>query len=230
DESSLEEKQPAIKRHPAGHYQPPELTRSKSRSFSVNTAVNSEQSNSTIPDQIVLLRRRNMVLYSLHLNRQIATSSSQAARNDVQHWAVVYIFRQNYELFTDGLASERPNLKYGMLCNESARVNFKMKATMLRRWRMELFLIRISHCCAAAMLVSAVHNQNASSRIVLGKDDIRIILKMSHEYILILIIWSTLHWRPNLRYPECNVYCEKSSQMKHFLAMDAAKITKFAPA
>ncbi|OON15561.1 hypothetical protein X801_08634 [Opisthorchis viverrini] len=44
-----------------------------------------------------------------------------------------------------------------------------------------VILIRISHCCAAALLVRAVHEQNASSRIVLGTDNIRNILKISHE-------------------------------------------------
>ncbi|OON15562.1 hypothetical protein X801_08635, partial [Opisthorchis viverrini] len=77
DESSLKEKQPALIGHTAGHYQPPDLTQSKAYSSSVNIAVN------------MLPRRNNMAPYSVHLNREIATASSQAARNDVQHWAAV---------------------------------------------------------------------------------------------------------------------------------------------
>ncbi|KER19453.1 hypothetical protein T265_15536, partial [Opisthorchis viverrini] len=85
DESSLEGKQPALIGHTAGHFQPPELTQSKGYSSSVNIAVHSEYSSSTVLDQIVLLRRKNMVLYSVHLNHQLAAASSQAAQDDVQH-------------------------------------------------------------------------------------------------------------------------------------------------
>ncbi|KER19454.1 hypothetical protein T265_11778 [Opisthorchis viverrini] len=89
--------------------------------------------------------------------------------------------------------SELANLDYDVLRNESARVSFEMKATMLSRWSTEYFLIRISHCCAAALLVRAGYKQNASSRIVLGIDDVRNILKIPRENILLLIIRSTLH-------------------------------------
>ncbi|OON16356.1 hypothetical protein X801_07832 [Opisthorchis viverrini] len=88
DVSSLEERQPALKRHPAGHCQPPELTQSKSHSFSVNIAVHCEYPSSTVLVQIVLVRRKHMALYSVHLNRHLPAASSQDARIDVQHCAV----------------------------------------------------------------------------------------------------------------------------------------------
>ncbi|OON16538.1 hypothetical protein X801_07647, partial [Opisthorchis viverrini] len=89
--------------------------------------------------------------------------------------------------------SELTNLDNDVLRNESARVSSEMKATLLSSWSTEYFLIRISHCCAAALLVRTGYKQNASNRIVLGLDDFRNILKISHENILLPISWSTLH-------------------------------------
>ncbi|OON20612.1 hypothetical protein X801_03503, partial [Opisthorchis viverrini] len=94
DESSLKEKQPALIGHTAGHHQPPDLTQSEAYSSSVNIAVHSEYSSSTVLDQIVPLRRKSMVLYSVHLNRQLAAASSQAALDDVQQ---IFQFGPDYQ-------------------------------------------------------------------------------------------------------------------------------------